>query len=190
MSCVLPNGEIKRFVVHAAAILGEQGELRGCMASFSDITELEQANDQLRRAIGELESSRTQVMRQNDELEVTNATLQHEIQERQKIQMERELLSKKLMETSRRVGMADVASTVLHNVGNVLNSVNVSVEVVGKTLRQSPVHDVALLAALLREHRGDMADFLTHDPKGQQIPRISRWWQRRSSRIRRSWRKN
>jgi len=170
MSCVLPNGEIKRFVVHAAAILGEQGELRGCMASFSDITELEQANDQLRRAIGELESSRTQVMRQNDELEVTNATLQHEIQERQKIQMERELLSKKLMETSRRVGMADVASTVLHNVGNVLNSVNVSVEVVGKTLRQSPVHDVALLAALLREHRGDMADFLTHDPKGQQIP--------------------
>lgn len=170
MSCVLPNGDVKRFVVHAAAILGEQGELRGCMTSFSDVTELEQANDQLRQAIGELESSRMQVMRQNDELEVTNTTLQHEIQERQKIQVERELLSKKLMETSRRVGMADVASTVLHNVGNVLNSINVSVEVVGKTLRQSPVHDVALLAALLREHRHDMAAFLTQDPKGQQIP--------------------
>lgn len=170
MSCVLPIGEVKRFVVNAAAILGEEGELRGCMASFSDVTELEQANDQLRHAIGELEASRTQVIRQNDELEVTNATLQHEIQERQKIQIERELLSKKLMETSRRVGMADVASTVLHNVGNVLTSINVSVEVVGKTLRQSPIHDVALLAALLREHRHDMAAFLTHDPKGQQIP--------------------
>ncbi len=170
MRCVLPNGEVRRFVVNAAAILGEQGELRGCMASFSDVTELELANDHLRSAIEELEASKTQVMRQNDELEVTNATLQHEMQERQKIQGERELLSKRLMETSRRVGMADVASTVLHNVGNVLNSINVSVDVVVKTLRQSPVHDVALLAALLREHNADLAAFLTRDPKGQQIP--------------------
>ncbi|HPV84181.1 MAG TPA: ATP-binding protein [Nitrospira sp.] len=170
MTCILPNGEAKRFVVNAAAIRGDRGELRGCMTSFSDVTELEQANDQLRTAVGELEASKTQVMRQNQELEVTNTTLQNEIHERQKIQAERELLSKKLMETSRRVGMADVASTVLHNVGNVLNSINVSVEVVGKTLRQSPVHDVALLAAMLRDHRDDLPTFLTHDPKGRQIP--------------------
>ncbi len=170
MICILPSGEAKRFVVHAAAIRGDSGDLRGCMASFSDVTELEQANDQLRTAIGELEASKAQVMRQNQELEVTNTTLQTEIHERQKIQAERELLSKKLMETSRRVGMADVASTVLHNVGNVLNSINVSVDVVGKTLRQSPVHDVALLAAMLRDHRDDLATFLTQDPKGKQIP--------------------
>lgn len=170
MTCMLPRGEAKRFVVHAAAIRGDRGELRGCMASFSDVTELELANDQLRTAIGELEASKTQAIRQNRELEVTNTTLQNEIHERQKVQAERELLSKKLIETSRRVGMADVASTVLHNVGNVLNSINVSVEVVGKTLRQSSVHDVALLAAMLRDHSGDLATFLTHDPKGKQIP--------------------
>lgn len=170
MSCTLPNGDVTRFVVNAAAIRGEQGEMRGCMVSFSDVTELEQANDQLRSAIGELEASKTQVMRQNRELEVTNATLQQALLDRQKIQEEREQLSKKLMETSRRVGMADVASTVLHNVGNVLNSINVSVDMIGKTLRQSPVHDVAPLAAILREHHADLATFLTHDPKGTQIP--------------------
>lgn len=170
MICMLPSGEAKRFVVHAAAIRNDSGELRGCMASFSDVTELEQANDQLRTAIGELEASKTQVMRQNQELEITNTTLQNEIHERQKIQAERELLSKKLMETSRRVGMADVASTVLHNVGNVLNSINVSVEVVGRTLRQSPVNDVALLAAMLRDHHDDLSTFLIRDPKGKQIP--------------------
>ncbi|MCS6288725.1 MAG: PAS domain-containing protein [Nitrospira sp.] len=170
MICRLPSGEAKRFVVNAASILDERGTIRGCMASFSDVTELEEANDQLRRAIGDLETSKIQVMRQNRELEVANVTLQNEIQERQKVQAEREVLSKRLMETSRRVGMADVASTVLHNVGNVLNSVNVSVDVVAKTVRQSPVHDVALIAAMLRDHTADLAAFLTQDSKGKQIP--------------------
>ncbi len=170
LTYTLPSGETKSFVVNAAAILDERGKTRGCMASFSDVTELEQANDQLRSAIADLESSKSQVIRQNRELEMTNVTLQNEIQERQKIQAEREALSKKLIETSRRVGMADVASTVLHNVGNVLTSVNVSVEVVGKTLRQAPINDVALIAAMLHEHSPDLAAFLTNDPKGKQIP--------------------
>ena len=37
---------------------------------------------------------------------------------------------RQLMDASRRSGMADVATAVLHNVGNVLNSVNVSASVV------------------------------------------------------------
>lgn len=166
----LPSGEQKSFMVTAAAIQDERGKTRGCMASFSDVTELEQANEQLRGAIDDLESSKSQVVRQNQELESTNESLQNEIQERKKIQAEREALSKKLIETSRRVGMADVASTVLHNVGNVLNSVNVSVEVVSKTLRQAPINDVALIAGMLREHGNDIGTFLTQDPKGKQIP--------------------
>ncbi len=166
----LPSGEHKSFMVTAAAIQDERGKTRGCMASFSDVTELEQANEQLRGAIGDLETSKSQVVRQNQELESTNENLQNEIQERKKIQAEREALSKKLIETSRRVGMADVASTVLHNVGNVLNSVNVSVEVVSKTLRQAPINDVALIATMLHEHSADIGTFLTQDPKGKQIP--------------------
>ncbi len=166
----LPSGEPKSFVVNAAGVLDELGKTRGCMVSFSDVTELEQANGQLRHAISDLESSKTQVMRKNQELAVTNETLQVEISERKKVQAEREELHKKLIESSRRAGMADVASTVLHNIGNVLNSVNVSVEVVSKTLRQAPINDVALIATMLREHSHDLATFLTEDARGKQVP--------------------
>ena len=38
-------------------------------------------------------------------------------------------LDSELIAASRRAGMAEVATGVLHNVGNVLNSVNVSAEI-------------------------------------------------------------
>ena len=41
-----------------------------------------------------------------------------------------QLLHEQLLDTSRQLGMAEVASDVLHNVGNVLNSINVSIGVV------------------------------------------------------------
>ena len=43
-------------------------------------------------------------------------------------------LNRQLIDTSRRAGMAEVATGVLHNVGNVLNSVNVSATLVGERL--------------------------------------------------------
>src|SRR5579862_1874957 len=66
--------------------------------------------------------------------------------------------------------MAEVASTALHNVGNVLNSVNVSASVVAQRLRESRVQNMGRALALLREHRGDLARFLTDDPKGRMLP--------------------
>ena len=42
-----------------------------------------------------------------------------------------------LVRASRLAGMAEVASNVLHNVGNVLNSVNISVDVVSEQLKNS-----------------------------------------------------
>src|SRR5439155_15985241 len=47
------------------------------------------------------------------------------------------LSQQKLLETSRLAGMAEVATGVLHNVGNVLNSVNVSAGLVVERLRRS-----------------------------------------------------
>ena len=43
------------------------------------------------------------------------------------------------MQASRQAGMADVASDVLHNVGNVLNSINVSTDTLLKTLRKPKI---------------------------------------------------
>ena len=65
--------------------------------------------------------------------------LEYQIEEHKKTQIERGKLHRKLMDASRRAGMADVASEVLHNVGNVLNSMNVSATVIRNSLRDSLV---------------------------------------------------
>lgn len=72
-----------------------------------------------------------------------------------------------LVEISRRAGMAEVATGVLHNVGNVLNSVNVSVTLVHHRLRRAGLSDLDQAVALLRAHESDLPRFLTSDPRGK-----------------------
>jgi PAS domain S-box-containing protein len=75
-----------------------------------------------------------------------------------------------LTDASRVAGMAEVATGVLHNVGNVLNSLNVSAEVIGSSLRQAKSDSLAQVAKLLQDHAGDLGEFLTRDPKGRLVP--------------------
>lgn len=76
-----------------------------------------------------------------------------------------------LMASARRAGMAEIASGVLHNVGNVLNSVNVSAGLIQERLRDSPLQGLAPAAALLQAHAADPGAFLTQDPRGRLLPR-------------------
>jgi PAS domain S-box-containing protein len=77
---------------------------------------------------------------------------------------------KQLLDTSRQAGMAEVATGVLHNVGNVLNSVNVSATLLGDLVRQSKSDRVARLRELIAQHEADLATFFTQDPRGRQVP--------------------
>ncbi len=81
-----------------------------------------------------------------------------------------EKAQRELMNASRMAGMAEVATGVLHNVGNVLNSLNVSTSVITTGLQQLKVESLAKVTALLREHSGDLGTFLTEDPKGRRFP--------------------
>lgn len=76
----------------------------------------------------------------------------------------------RLIEVSRLAGMAEVATGVLHNVGNVLNSVNVSATVVGDRLRQSRISGLQRAVRLLEQHAGNLGTFFTEDPKGKLLP--------------------
>jgi len=78
--------------------------------------------------------------------------------------------SKELIEASRAAGMAEVATGVLHNVGNVLNSVNVAATLVSDMVRRSKAINLARLAAMLKDHGQNLSAFLTQDEKGKQIP--------------------
>ena len=65
--------------------------------------------------------------------------------------------------------MAEIATSVLHNVGNVLNSVKVSAALLREQTQHSKAGGLRRAAALLREHATALAEFLTGDPKGRQL---------------------
>lgn len=81
-----------------------------------------------------------------------------------------DLVHKQLMDASRQAGMAEVATNVLHNVGNVLNSINVSTTLVLEKVKKSKIGNLGRSAALIREHQDNLAAFLSADPKGKQLP--------------------
>jgi len=85
-------------------------------------------------------------------------------------EVERERLQSQLVVASRQAGMADIATGILHNVGNVLNTINVSAHVMTDKLRQSRVTSVGRAADLLIEQRATLPDFLTNDDRGKQFP--------------------
>jgi signal transduction histidine kinase len=76
----------------------------------------------------------------------------------------------RLLETSRLAGMAEVATNVLHNVGNVLNSVNVSASLVLDNTKRSKIPFLGKVVTLLNEHAADLGGFITTDAKGRQLP--------------------
>ena len=79
-------------------------------------------------------------------------------------------LNRKLLDTSRQAGMADVATGVLHNVGNVLNSVSVAATVVAERLQRSKITNLQRATALVLEQKDRAGDYITNDPKGKLLP--------------------
>lgn len=93
-----------------------------------------------------------------------------DISERQKLQSERDRIQTQLVEASRSAGMAEIATGILHNVGNVLNSVNVSANMISNRLTTSRVTQLPKIVGLLDEHAEDLGTFITIDEKGQRLP--------------------
>ena len=83
---------------------------------------------------------------------------------------ELEKVHRQLVDASRRDGMAEVATNVLHNVGNVLNSVNVSAGLLTEKMRSSKAPNLARAVALMGEHKDDLGAFLTEDERGSRLP--------------------
>ena len=75
-----------------------------------------------------------------------------------------------LLASARQAGMAEIATNVLHNVGNILNSVNVSAGLVSSTLRSSSAQDLSRGVQLMNEHASDLGEYLTRDDKGRLLP--------------------
>jgi signal transduction histidine kinase/HAMP domain-containing protein len=76
-----------------------------------------------------------------------------------------------LVAAARRAGMAEIATNVLHNIGNVLNSVTVSANLVTRTVSASKAATLSDVVAILDEHAGNLPDFFARDPRAKLVPR-------------------
>ena len=98
----------------------------------------------------------------------------HELEEQRQATQEaeaaRELLHQRLVAASREAGRAEVATGILHNVGNVLNSMNVSASVVNNTLQESRIGNLLKSLEMLETHANDLASFISTDERGQRLP--------------------
>ncbi|MCG8419712.1 MAG: ATP-binding protein [Proteobacteria bacterium] len=101
-----------------------------------------------------------------DELAQLNRELESRVQERTR---DLAAAQTQLVEASRRAGMAEIASNVLHNIGNVLNSVNCSTGQLERHIRVSAAAEVARLAELFHQHQHDLTDFLSQGERPRQV---------------------
>ncbi|HEX5748825.1 MAG TPA: AAA family ATPase [Archangium sp.] len=100
-------------------------------------------------------------------LRCANDGLERRVEERTR---ELKQAQAQLVDTARAAGMAEVASDVLHNVGNVLTSAVINLEQMRSSVAASRYDRAAQLSALLEEHQEDLVGFLTRDPRGRILP--------------------
>jgi PAS domain S-box-containing protein len=93
-----------------------------------------------------------------------------DITEHRQAAEELERLNRRLVDASRQAGMAEVATGVLHNVGNVLNSVNVSATLLHEQMEKSKLLNLQQATGVLRQHLPELPTYISADPKGKLLP--------------------
>ncbi|UVK96985.1 HAMP domain-containing histidine kinase [Pseudomonas sp. B21-048] len=107
------------------------------------------------------------INKMNNELQMANERLEQRVEERTRELLEAE---RELVDAARMAGMAEIATNVLHNVGNVLNSVNVSADLITRKLAASKTLGLGKAVNMMNEHAQDLGQFMMHDEKGKLLP--------------------
>jgi len=68
LSIAQPGGARTETIVNCSPIADVQGRMRGCLVTFDDVTEIHRKNEELGRMLAELDRSRVQIEKQNEEL--------------------------------------------------------------------------------------------------------------------------
>lgn len=109
----------------------------------------------------------TEISRVNKALKTANDELELRVEERTR---ELKDTQSELLDTARQAGMAEIATNVLHNVGNVLNSVNISADLISRKVHASKAQGLGKAMQLINQHQGDLGIFFSQDEKGKLLP--------------------
>ncbi len=96
-----------------------------------------------------------------------------DITAKQQAEYEKARMSQEMISLSRQAGMAEVATGVLHNVGNVLNSINVSTTLMSNAWRESKLVTVERIAQVLEQHEDNLVEFVS-EGRGKHLPSLIR----------------
>ena len=120
----------------------------------------------LTHLIKQIDSQRTERDLAEQQIIELNESLEKKVIQRTKELAETQ---KSLVQQAHQAGMAEVATGVLHNVGNVLNSVNISAQLISNKIKDSKISGFHKAIQLIEEHHDDLETFIKEDPKGQKI---------------------
>jgi signal transduction histidine kinase len=162
-------------------ILRLQSVVRRVASGHLDVRAATDRGDELGQLASSINEMTEALLRRDRTLQEANETLERRVSERtrelrdQIVEKERTHVAlaaaqQQLIELSREAGRAEIATGVLHNVGNVLNSVNVSATLVQDQLARSQAQGLPPAVSLLQQHRRRLADYLEHDERGQHLP--------------------
>jgi C4-dicarboxylate-specific signal transduction histidine kinase len=121
-------------------------------------------NDELGRLASAFQLMAQEVHRREEALRQANEGLEERVDQRTQELREAQ---RQLVETARQVGRAEIATNVLHNVGNVLNSVHTSAVLARERLKGLKVESLERVVTLLEQHQGDLGAFITQSAQGR-----------------------
>ncbi len=96
------------------------------------------------------------------ELEEKNAILKKTAEELKRTQEE-------LIESAHQAGKAEIASSVLHNIGNVITTVSARLSMLYKEENYFKIDKIERILNLIKEKKGNLDEFLTKNPKGEKF---------------------
>lgn len=80
-----------------------------------------------------------------------------------------EITQKKLIESAHKSGMAEVATGVIHNIGNILNSLNISNQVILEIIEKSKISGLTKANNMLKENIDNLDNFVINNPKAKKL---------------------
>lgn len=92
-----------------------------------------------------------------------------DITDRKAAEYEMKAMNQKLFATARYAGMSEVATSILHNVGNVMNSVNINLSLIKENLEKINLEKLIIVSQMIKDNAHNNRYFVD-DHKGKIIP--------------------